>query len=182
MRYWYPPEGFGSTEDYVLEADYTGANILEKLITVDGAGSLLDADTVDGRQASYFEVAGHTHTHLNEYLIGCQVNGLAAENGIILLHPLAVNIQIDLRDTGHYAYCKTRATGSPVFTLSYINADTGGSWTVGTITFSSSSNIGTLGGSATHSPVAGRILQLRAPVSQDSTLADISFTFKATKT
>lgn len=182
MRYWYPPGGFGGGEGYVPESEYTAAKVLERLLTVDGTGSLLDADKVDGREASYFEVAGHTHTHLNEYLIGCQVSGLAAENGIILLHPLAVNVYLDIRQAGNYAYCKTRATGTPVFTLSRINAGDGGTANLGTVTFSSSSNSGTMGATQAYLLSAGQILQLRAPASQDSTLADISFTFKITKT
>lgn len=36
----------------VLSADYTAANILTKLKTVDGSGSLLDADTLDGYNAA----------------------------------------------------------------------------------------------------------------------------------
>lgn len=36
----------------LASASYTAADVLAKLLTVDGAGSLLDADTVDGLQAS----------------------------------------------------------------------------------------------------------------------------------
>lgn len=40
---------------------YTAADVLAKLKTVDGAGSLLDADTLDGKHASAFATAAHTH-------------------------------------------------------------------------------------------------------------------------
>jgi len=46
--------------------DFTSANILAKVKTVDGADSGLDADTVDGLQASDF--ARDTHTHATLYL------------------------------------------------------------------------------------------------------------------
>lgn len=42
-------------------ATYTAANVLSKLLTVDGAGSGLDADTVDGINAASFQLAsGYT--------------------------------------------------------------------------------------------------------------------------
>lgn len=41
--------------------DESGAGILSKLLPVDGAGSGLDSDTVDGQHASAFSVAGHNH-------------------------------------------------------------------------------------------------------------------------
>lgn len=43
---------------YLKESDYTAADILTKLLTVDGTGSGLDADLLDGNSAAYFEVAG----------------------------------------------------------------------------------------------------------------------------
>jgi hypothetical protein len=41
--------------------DETAATILNKLLTVDGASSGLDADTLDGVHASAFAVSGHSH-------------------------------------------------------------------------------------------------------------------------
>ena len=41
---------------------YTASDVLSKLITVDGAGSALDADTLDGQHATAFAAASHTHT------------------------------------------------------------------------------------------------------------------------
>lgn len=43
---------------------YTAADVLAKLITVDGAGSSLDADTLDGSHASAFAPSAHTHSYL----------------------------------------------------------------------------------------------------------------------
>ncbi len=44
---------------------YTAADILNKVKTVDGSGSGLDADTLDGLQASALARATHTHTIAN---------------------------------------------------------------------------------------------------------------------
>ena len=41
---------------------YTAADILTKLLTVDGTGSTLDADTLDGIHASGFATSTHLHT------------------------------------------------------------------------------------------------------------------------
>ena len=43
------------------KASYTAADVLAKLLTVDGPGSGLNADTLDGQHASSFASAGHTH-------------------------------------------------------------------------------------------------------------------------
>lgn len=41
-------EGYQPKGNYLLSADYTAANILSKIKTVDGAGSGIDADKIDG--------------------------------------------------------------------------------------------------------------------------------------
>ena len=47
-------------------ATYTAADVLAKLLTVDGAGTGLDADLLDGQQATAF--ASSTHNHNAAYL------------------------------------------------------------------------------------------------------------------
>ena len=42
--------------------ELTGSDILTLLLNVDGEGSSLDADTVDGLEAAAFALAGHNHT------------------------------------------------------------------------------------------------------------------------
>lgn len=42
-------------------ASYTAADVLAKLLTVDGAGSGIDADLLDGNSSAAFATAGHTH-------------------------------------------------------------------------------------------------------------------------
>lgn len=47
-------------------ADQTAAEILTAIKTVDGAGSGLDADTLDGNHASAFALVSHTHDYVPE--------------------------------------------------------------------------------------------------------------------
>lgn len=42
-------------------SSYTAADVLAKLLTVDGAGSGLDADFLDGQSSAAFATASHTH-------------------------------------------------------------------------------------------------------------------------
>ena len=48
---------FVKAQSYVASSSYTAADVLAKLITVDGASSGLDADLLDGQHASYFAPA-----------------------------------------------------------------------------------------------------------------------------
>lgn len=50
---------------FVETSDNDANDILAKIKTVDGAGSDLDADTLDGKQASEFATADHTHDYAN---------------------------------------------------------------------------------------------------------------------
>ncbi|NWG46262.1 MAG: hypothetical protein HXY25_06910 [Alphaproteobacteria bacterium] len=45
----------------LASASYTAADVLGKLLTVDGAGTGLDADLLDGNEAAAFALAGHNH-------------------------------------------------------------------------------------------------------------------------
>jgi len=45
-------------------SSYTASDVLSKLITVDGAGSGLDADTLDGQSSAYFAVAATENSRL----------------------------------------------------------------------------------------------------------------------
>lgn len=64
------------TNNIALKLDssaYTAADVLAKLLTVDGSGSSLDADTLDGSHASAFAASSHTHSyaatnHTHSYL------------------------------------------------------------------------------------------------------------------
>lgn len=58
----------------------TAAEILEKLKTVDGTGSGLDADLLDGKEASSFAESSHTHS-----LVGYYNNGFMSSNDKVKL-------------------------------------------------------------------------------------------------
>lgn len=67
-------------EQYLLESEYTAASVLERLLTVDGIGSGLDSDLLDGLNSTAFSLDGHTHpsgahTHAGEDI----VSGLVAD-------------------------------------------------------------------------------------------------------
>ena len=62
-------------------AGQSAADILSKIKTVDGAASGLDADLLDGQQASAFSQPGHTHLIGDlptEVLTETEANGLYA--------------------------------------------------------------------------------------------------------
>lgn len=52
-------------QGYLKSSGYTAADVLTKIKTVDGTGSGLDADLLDGNEASAFALSGHTHTIAN---------------------------------------------------------------------------------------------------------------------
>lgn len=49
----------GALSGYVTTASYTAADVLAKLLTVDGASSGIDADLLDGQHGSYYLNAGN---------------------------------------------------------------------------------------------------------------------------
>lgn len=55
----------GVTSVDSVTGDVTATNLLDAIKTVDGTGSGLDADTLDGNEASAFSLTGHTHTASN---------------------------------------------------------------------------------------------------------------------
>lgn len=54
--------GYGTLNIGYQQIKDTATQILEKLKEVDGTGSGLDADLLDGKHASEFAAANHTHT------------------------------------------------------------------------------------------------------------------------
>lgn len=60
-------------------ADYTAADILAKLLTVDGDGSDLDADTLDGKHASGFVLDGEGGVSLKAILTDERAKGVAGQ-------------------------------------------------------------------------------------------------------
>jgi hypothetical protein len=60
---WNTAYGWGdhAAAGYLPSASYTAADVLTKIKTVDGSGSGLDADLLDGQQGSYYAAASHNH-------------------------------------------------------------------------------------------------------------------------
>lgn len=56
--------GNHASAGYLPSTSYTAADVLAKVKTVDGSGSGLDADLLDGQHASAFAPASHTHSYL----------------------------------------------------------------------------------------------------------------------
>jgi hypothetical protein len=58
---WDTAYGWGNhaSAGYLLSSSYTASDVLSKLLTVDGAGSGLDADTLDGNSSAYFYAASN---------------------------------------------------------------------------------------------------------------------------
>ncbi|NTW46434.1 MAG: hypothetical protein HGB18_05345, partial [Candidatus Moranbacteria bacterium] len=56
---WNAAYGWGNhaSAGYLSAASYTAADVLAKTLTVDGSGSTLDADLLDGHDTSYFQTA-----------------------------------------------------------------------------------------------------------------------------
>ncbi len=71
--------------------EFTGAEILLRLITVDGPGSGLNADLLDNHDSAYFAVDGHTHderyyteSEANSRYLG--INAKAADSNLLDAH------------------------------------------------------------------------------------------------
>lgn len=66
-------------------SSYTASDVLTKLLTVDGSGSGLDADTLDGVSAAGFATAGHDHSGTYQPLDGdlTSIAGLAGTSGLL---------------------------------------------------------------------------------------------------
>lgn len=64
---------------------YTAADVLTKVKTVDGTGSGLDADTLDGSHASAFALTGHNHDATYQPLDGdlSAIGALAGTSGLL---------------------------------------------------------------------------------------------------
>lgn len=63
----------------LASASYTAADVKAKLLTVDGAGSLVDADKLDGQEGSYYYPASNPNGYTTN--VG-DITGVTAGNGI----------------------------------------------------------------------------------------------------
>lgn len=102
---------------------------------------------------------------------------LASMNVIV---PVTIALTIPSGLTGAQAYANTAPTAAAAFTLNKISGGT--TTALGTITMTAGSKtLFTLAGSG-GSVVAGDVLQVTAPGTQDTTLADVGVTISVTRT
>lgn len=81
-------------------SDVSGADALAALLTVDGAGSGLDADTIDGfDSAALAKLAGATFTGATGVSVSGNIVSLNTDGGIDILRP-AGGAYIDFKDAG----------------------------------------------------------------------------------
>jgi len=66
---------------FVLLTDYEDADVLAKIKNVDGSGSGLDADLLDGHDSSYFSIDGHTHDSRYVNVAGDEMTGTLKISG-----------------------------------------------------------------------------------------------------
>jgi hypothetical protein len=103
-------------------ADQTANEILTLLLTVDGTGSLLDADLLDGQHAS--EIIAEAVTQANNSIVGNGLIEITANNGLIGFGDFRLN------DFGNTAISFEHANTSDVSNTSIVITNPGGTDTV----------------------------------------------------
>ena len=74
---------------------YTAADILSKLLTVDGTGSTLDADLLDGQHAAAFAAASHAHAIANVTGLQAALDAKLASASFTAAAVLALLLTVD---------------------------------------------------------------------------------------
>lgn len=72
-------------------SDYNDINVLDKIKNVDGSGSGLDADLLDGLHSSDFALTSHTHTISNITNLQNELNGKVNKTGDTITGNLVIN-------------------------------------------------------------------------------------------
>lgn len=101
--------------------------------------------------------------------------GLGASE-LLLIHQVATNLTLPEDFLGSEGYAMTTATAETVLTVKKNDTDT-----IGTITFHAGLHEPTFAAAAEVVLVAGDFITVRAPSSQDATLANIAVTLMATR-
>ena len=109
----------------------------------------------------------------------CSIPGSPASNVLLWYIPAVLVFTIPANFTGSLAVAGTSATSTSIFTLQYIRS--GISTTLGSVTFSASSNVGVFSSSSSYTSQIGDILTLTSPSSSDATLANIGISILANK-
>jgi hypothetical protein len=110
------------------------------------------------------------------YLLGMTFDGSPTAAQVVLRHPAAISYQLPASLSGSQFYAAVACTATCTFTLK----KNGGS--IGTIQFATGATGGTATFSTAQSFSVGDKLTIEAPSPADSTLANLGFTLKGTKT
>jgi hypothetical protein len=91
----------------LLSSSYTAADVLAKLITVDGAGTNLDADLLDGQQGSYYGIAADVTAaflRANNSLLSSSYTAADVLSKLITVDGAGTNLDADLLDGQQGSY------------------------------------------------------------------------------
>lgn len=133
--------------NFVKKTDYEDSDVLAKIKNVDGAGSGLDADTVDGYHASYFATADHNHDSVYVKLVDYEDSDVL--NKIKNVDGSGSGLDADLLDGQHADYFEKKArniTSQSLYGISTYNIPDGTEilevhdWHVQTLTLPSAAN------------------------------------------
>lgn len=122
---WNTAYGWGNHADagYLAASSYTAADVLAKLKTVDGAGSGLDADTVDGIQGSSFlrsdanDTASGSYSFTNSYNEFGNSTGSVSNDG-------SWNARLNLAGSSH-ARLDVKSVSDGIITTMYSHTSNG---------------------------------------------------------
>jgi hypothetical protein len=91
----------------LLSSSYTAADVLAKLITVDGAGTALDADLLDGQQGTYYGIASDVTAaflRANNSLLSSSYTAADVLAKLITVDGAGTTLDADLLDGQHGTY------------------------------------------------------------------------------
>ena len=101
-------------------ASYTAADVLVKVKTVDGAGSGLDADTLDGQHAVSFAPASHSHANATTGAAGfmaatdkAKLDGMGTGANVISVNAKTGAVTLDYGDVGAASSGHSHADATP---------------------------------------------------------------------
>jgi hypothetical protein len=98
---------FNRANNSLLSSSYTAADVLSKLLTVDGAGTNLDADLLDGQQGAYYGIAADVTAaflRANNSLLSSSYTAADVLSKLLTVDGAGTNLDADLLDGQQGAY------------------------------------------------------------------------------
>lgn len=168
------------TENRLIElTQQDGANVPGIYKGISGVWTLQD-DTLDEKITTIetsVDTLSTTVTTVTFYDIAGNIIGIPESGVSVLMMVTPRNFTIPATFTNSKAVCATTATSTSVFTIKKWNTSHTSSSTLGTITFTTGQKIGTFAqnGAGDMMISSGETLEIVAPATADSTLADIAY-------